>query len=68
MVATALRQKSLKGKQTQHIYSLDKMPNQNSGYSIIIPQVRDTASLFEQKQDKEKSHSIRKKSEYMFPT
>ena len=40
-----------------------KMPNRNSGYSIIIPQVKDTAPLSEQKQDKEKPHSESKKSE-----
>ena len=48
---------------TIFVDSLKKMPNQNSGYSIIIPQVKDTAPLSEQKQDKEKPHSKSKKSE-----
>ena len=37
--------------------SPEKMPNQNSVYSIIIPQVRDTVPLSEQKKDKNESHS-----------
>ena len=35
----------------------EKMPNQNSVYSIIIPQVRDTVPLSEQKKDKKEPHS-----------
>ena len=37
--------------------SPEKMPNQNSVYSIIIPQVRDTVPLSEQKKDKKETHS-----------
>lgn len=37
--------------------SPEKMPNQNSVYSIIIPQVRDTVPLSEQKKDKKEPHS-----------
>ena len=37
--------------------SPEKMPNQNSVYSIIIPQVRDTVPLSEQETDKRESHS-----------
>ena len=48
---------------TIFVGSPKKMPNRNSGYSIIIPQVKDTAPLSEQKQDKEKPHSESKKSE-----
>ena len=43
--------------------SPEKMPNQNSRYSIIIPQVKDTVPLSEQKHDKEEPHSESKKSE-----
>jgi len=34
-----------------------KMPNQNSGYSIIIPQVKDTVPPSEQKRNKKGPHS-----------
>ena len=37
--------------------SPEKMPNQNSVYSIIIPQVRDAVPLSEQKKDKKETHS-----------
>ncbi len=37
--------------------SPEKMPNQNSVYSIIIPKVRDTVPLSEQKKDKKEPHS-----------
>ena len=37
--------------------SPEKMPNQNSVYSIIIPQVRDTVPLSEQERDKKEPHS-----------
>ena len=43
--------------------SPEKMPNQNSGYSIIIPQVKDTVPLSEQKHDKEEPHSEYKQTE-----
>ena len=37
--------------------SPEKMPNQNSVYSIIIPQVRDTVPSSEQQTDKKEPHS-----------
>ena len=43
--------------------SPEKMRDQNSGYSIILPQVKDTVPLSEQKHDKEKSHSEYKQTE-----
>ena len=43
--------------------SPEKMPNQNSRYSIIIPQVKDTVPLSEQKHDKEEPHSESKQTE-----
>ena len=43
--------------------SPDKMPNQNSVYSIIIPQVRDAVPLSEQKKDKKEPHSDVKSKE-----
>ena len=42
---------------TVFVDSPEKMPNQNSVYSIIIPQVRDAVPLSEQKKDKKESHS-----------
>jgi len=41
---------------TVFVDSPEKMPNQNSVYSIIIPQVRDTVPLSEQKKDKKEPH------------
>ena len=37
--------------------SPEKMPNQTSVYSIIIPQVRDTVPLSEQERGKKEPHS-----------
>ncbi len=37
--------------------SPEKMPNQNSVYSIIIPKVRDTVPSSEQQTDKKEPHS-----------
>ena len=37
--------------------SPEKMPNQNSVYSIIIPQVRDKVPSSEQETDKKEPHS-----------
>ena len=37
--------------------SPEKMRNQNSGYSIIIPQVKEAVPLSEQKKDKMEPHS-----------
>ena len=37
--------------------SPEKMPDQNSVYSIIIPQVRDTVPSSEKETDKKESHS-----------
>ena len=42
---------------TTMVDSPEKMPNQNSVYSIIIPQVRDTVPSSEQERDKKESHS-----------
>ena len=42
---------------TTVVDSPENMPNQNSGYSIIIPQVRDTVPSSEQETDKKESHS-----------
>ena len=42
---------------TVFVDSPEKMPNQNSVYSIIIPQVRDTVPSSEQERDKKESHS-----------
>ena len=47
--------------------SPEKMRPQSSGYSIIIPQVKDTVPLSEQKHDKEEPHSKSKKSEENAP-
>ena len=43
--------------------SPEKMRPQSSGYSVIIPQVKDTVPLSEQKQDKEEPHSEYKQTE-----
>lgn len=43
--------------------SPEKMPNQNSVYSIIIPQVRDTMPSSEQERDKKEPHSDVKSKE-----
>ena len=48
---------------TTMVDSPEKMPNQNSVYSIIIPQVRDTVPLSEQKKDKKEPHSDVKSKE-----
>ena len=42
---------------TTMVDSPEKMPNQNSVYSIIIPQVRDTVPSSEEETDKKESHS-----------
>ena len=42
---------------TTMVDSPEKMPNQNSFYSVIIPQVRDTVPSSEQETDKKESHS-----------
>ena len=42
---------------TTMVDSPEKMPNQNSVYSIIIPEVRDAEPLSEQKKDKKEAHS-----------
>ena len=42
---------------TTMVDSPEKMPNQNSVYSIIIPQVRDTVPSSEQEADKKEPHS-----------
>ena len=41
---------------TVFVDSPEKMPNQNSVYSIIIPQVRDTVPSSEQETDKKEPH------------
>ena len=43
--------------------SPEKTLNQNPVYSIIIPQVRDTVPLSEQKKDKKEPHSDVKSKE-----
>ena len=48
---------------TVFVDSPEKMPNQNSVYSIIIPQVRDAVPLSEQKKDKKETHSDVKQKE-----
>ena len=48
---------------TVMVDSPEKMPNQNSVYSIIIPQVRETVPLSEQKKDKKEPHSDVKSKE-----
>ena len=47
--------------------SPEKMRPQSSGYSVIIPQVKDTVPLSEQKQDKEEPHSEYKQTEQKTP-
>ena len=42
---------------TTVVDSPEKMLNHNSGYSIIIPQVRDTLPSSEQERDKKEPHS-----------
>ena len=42
---------------TTMVDSPEKMPNQKSVYSIVIPQVRDTVLSSEQETDKRESHS-----------
>ena len=42
---------------TTMVGSPEKMPNQNSVYSIIIPQVRDTVPSSKLEMDKKESHS-----------
>ena len=42
---------------TTVVDSPEKMPNQSSGYSIIIPQVRGTVPSSEQERDKKEPHS-----------
>lgn len=37
--------------------SPEKMRNQNSGYTVIIPQVKETVSFSEQKMNKMEPHS-----------
>ena len=41
---------------TTMVDSPEKMPNQNSVYSIIIPQVRDTVPLSERERGKKEPH------------
>ena len=48
---------------TTMVDSPEKMHNQHSVYSIIIPQVRDTVSSSEQETDKKESHSVVKPKE-----
>ena len=48
---------------TDFVDSPEKMPNQNSVYSIIIPQVRDKEPLSEQERDKKGPHSDVKSEE-----
>ena len=48
---------------TTIVDSPEKMPNQNSVYSIIIPQVRDTMPSSEQERDKKEPHSDVKSKE-----
>ena len=48
---------------TVFVDSPEKMPNQNSVYSIIIPQVRDTVPLSEQERGKKEPHSDVKSKE-----
>ena len=48
---------------TVFVDSPEKMPNQNSVYSIIIPQVRDTVPSSEQERDKKEPHSDVKSEE-----
>ena len=45
------------------IDSPEKMRPQNSGYSIIIPQVKETAPSSEQKQDQKEPYSNSKQTE-----
>ena len=42
---------------TVFVDSPEKMPNQNSVYSIIIPQVRDTVPLSKRERGKKEPHS-----------
>ena len=43
--------------------SPEKMRNQNSGYSIIIPQVKEAVPLSEQERNKKEPHSDVKSKE-----
>mgnify|MGYP001359918386 CR=1 FL=1 len=48
---------------TVFVDSPEKMPNQNSVYSIIIPQIRDVVPLSKQEKGKKEPHSDVKSKE-----
>lgn len=48
---------------TVFVDSPEKMPNQNSVYSIIIPQIRDMVPLSKQEKGKKEPHSDVKSKE-----